>query len=187
MTDLSWDELGTRMRGCVACPELAATRRSVVVGSAPPGARILLVGEAPGASEDEVGQPFVGKSGQLLDTLLAEVGLRRADVAVANVLKCRPPGNRPPRAVEVASCRGWLDQQLDVVQPAIVTTLGLAAMTWFLGRKHTLAGVRGRVHEVGRWRVLPTYHPSAAIRFGPKGMPMAALRADLATLAGLAA
>ena len=187
MTDPRWDDLAARMRGCVACPELAATRRTVVVGSAPPGARILLVGEAPGAQEDEAGVPFVGKSGQLLDSLLAEAGLRRNDVAVANVLKCRPPGNRAPRAPEVASCRSWLDQQLDVVDPAVVCTLGLAAMSWFLGRGHTLASVRGRLHEVGRWRVLPTYHPSAAIRFGPRGMPLAALREDLETLAKLAA
>ena len=184
MTGAAWDSLATAMRGCVACPELAATRRSVVVGSAPAGARILLVGEAPGAQEDEAGVPFVGKSGQLLDRLLAEAGLQRSDVAVANVLKCRPPGNRAPRSAEVASCRGWLDRQLDVIAPSIVCTLGLAAMTWFLGRGRTLASVRGQVHEVGRWRVLPTYHPSAAIRFGPQGMPMAALRDDLVLLAG---
>ena len=177
-----WDALAGAARTCTACPELALARQHVVVGSAPPGARLLLLGEAPGAQEDATGEPFVGRSGQLLDRLLAEVGLDRSGVAVLNTLKCRPPGNRPPKPAETARCRGWADRQLDLLAPAVVVALGLSATRWFLGPT-ALAPVRGRVHEVGGLRVLPTYHPSAAIRFGPNGEPLRLLREDLALAA----
>lgn len=175
-----WEALAADVRACIACDELAASRTTVVVGEAPPGARLALVGEAPGAQEDAAGRPFVGRAGALLDTLLAEVGVRRADVAVLNVLKCRPPGNRVPRPAEVANCRAWLSAQLDLVAPVVSVALGLSATRWFLGRPTTLGAVRGRVHQVGGRQVVPTYHPSAALRFGPAGAPLAALRADLA-------
>ncbi len=174
-----WPELAAAAATCTACPELAATRRSVVVGAAPAGARLLVMGEAPGASEDESGRPFVGRSGQLLDLLLAEAGGDRARTAVLNTLKCRPPGNRPPRPDESAHCRGWTERQLALVRPDLVVTLGLSATRWFLGPV-ALAAVRGQVHDVRDVRVLPTYHPSAAIRFGPAGEPRRLLREDLA-------
>jgi DNA polymerase len=180
-----WATLADRSRGCVACPELAATRTAVVVGDAPAGARLVLVGEAPGADEDRTGRPFVGRAGKLLDELLAEAGLDRAGVAVVNVLQCRPPGNRTPTTTEATRCRGWLDRKLDLIGPELVVTLGLSAAVAFLGRGITLGGVRGREHEAAGRRVLPTYHPSAAIRFGPKGAPLAALREDLTTAAAL--
>ncbi len=172
-------DLAVTVQRCTACPELVASRRSVVVGDFPPGARLLLVGEAPGAQEDAVGRPFVGKAGQLLDRLLDEAGLGRAEVAVANVLKCRPPGNRAPTRAEATRCRPWLDRQLDLLNPPLVVTLGTSAAAWAFGRSVRLADVRGRVHDLDGRRVLPTYHPSAAIRFGPSGAPLAALRADL--------
>jgi uracil-DNA glycosylase family 4 len=172
-------ELAAAMRACTACPELAATRSHVVVGSLPVGARLLLLGEAPGAQEDQTGEPFVGRSGQLLDQLLAEAGGRRADVAVVNTLKCRPPGNRPPAPAESARCRGWTERQLGLAAPRIVVALGLSATRWFLGPT-TLARVRGRIHDVDGVRVLPTYHPSAALRCGPRGEPRRLLREDLA-------
>ena len=175
----SWDELAGLARGCTACPELAATRTSVVVGAAPAGVRLLVLGEAPGADEDASGLPFVGRSGQLLDLLLAEVGGDRARTAVLNTLKCRPPANRPPRPAESAHCRGWTERQLALVDPSLVVTLGLSATRWFLGPV-ALGAVRGRVHEVAGRRVLPTYHPSAALRFGPEGDPRRLLREDLA-------
>jgi DNA polymerase len=159
--------LEEQIRGCVACPELAATRTTVVVGTAPPQARLLVVGEAPGALEDETGLPFVGRSGQLLNRLLAEAGLPRERVAVLNTVKCRPPGNRLPTRTETANCRHWTSRQLEVLDPDLVVTLGLSAATWFLGRT-TLTAVRGRVHEVGGRRVLPTYHPAAAAARGPR-------------------
>jgi DNA polymerase len=183
----SWPELAAASRGCKACPELAATRTTVVVGDAPAGARLALVGEAPGAEEDRAGRPFVGKAGRLLDQLLAEAGLDRGTVAVLNVLQCRPPGNRTPTTTEATRCRGWLDRKLDLIAPELVVTLGLSAAVAFLGRGTKLGAVRGTVHEVGGRRLLATYHPSAAIRFGPNGAPLAALREDLATAARLLA
>lgn len=171
--------LADEIRACTACAELAATRQTVVVGSGPADARLVVVGEAPGAQEDETGIPFVGRSGQLLDRLLAEAGLPRSQVAVLNTVKCRPPANRVPSRLETATCRPWLHRQLASQEPALVVTLGLSAATWFLG-KTTLAAVRGRVHEVDGRRVLPTYHPAAALRGGPNGEPMRLLREDLA-------
>jgi uracil-DNA glycosylase len=171
------------MRGCAECPELAATRTTVVAGDFPAGARLLLVGEAPGAQEDVVGRPFVGKAGALLDQLLAEAGLARAEIAVANVLKCRPPGNRAPKTAELNRCRGWLDRQVELVDPRLVVTLGGTALTWALGPRLLLRDAREQVHAWRGRRLLATYHPSAAIRFGPRGAPMAALRADLRRVA----
>jgi DNA polymerase len=182
-----WTDLVTAVQGCVACPELAASRTRVVAGQAPPGADVLLVGEAPGAQEDETGVPFVGRSGQLLDGLLGDAGLRRDRVAVANVLKCRPPANRKPRRAEVTRCRPWLDRQVDLVDPLVVVALGGTAAEWFVGPGARIAALReqGRVTPLqhrGR-RLLVTYHPSAAVRFGPRGAPLAALREDLAEVA----
>jgi DNA polymerase len=171
--------LAAEARGCVACVELVAERTTVVVGDFPDSARLLLVGEAPGAHEDMTGRPFVGKAGRLLDDLLAEAGIARADVAVANVLKCRPPGNRPPTRAEAGRCRGWLERQLELLDPPLVVTLGGTALAWALGHGVRLGESRGRVHHWRGRRLLVTYHPSAAIRFGPAGAPLAALRDDL--------
>lgn len=171
--------LADAARTCTACPELAATRTQVVPGEVPAGARLLFVGEAPGAQEDATGRPFVGRSGQLLDELLGELGVARAEVAVLNTLKCRPPGNRPPTRPESRACRPWTERQLALAAPPVVVALGLSATRWFLGTT-SLAAVRGRLHDVGGMRVLPTYHPSAALRWGPQGEPRRLLRADLA-------
>jgi uracil-DNA glycosylase len=181
--DIAWEALAEQMRACVRCPELAATRTNVVVGVAPAGAAVLLVGEAPGAAEDASGVPFVGAAGRLLDSLLAEVGLPRSAVAVANVLKCRPPANRKPAKSEVANCRGYLAAQIAVVGPQIICALGGTAAEWFFGAGARIGQLRGAVHDVDGCRVVVTYHPSAAIRFGPAGMPRAALRDDLAFVA----
>ena len=190
-----WDALTREVTACRACADLAATRQRVVVGDPGPGlqcdpgpgprVRLAFVGEAPGAQEDAAGLPFVGKAGQLLDQLLEDSGMARADVAVLNVLKCRPPGNRRPSGEEIARCRPYLERQLGLLQPQLVVALGLTAVAWFLsGRgagagRTTLAGARGLVHEARGYRVIATYHPSAAIRFGPSGAPLAALREDL--------
>src|SRR5688500_6015548 len=145
-----WATLAAANRPCVACPELAATRQHVVVGDVPVTGRprFALVGEAPGATEDETGRPFVGKSGALLDLLLGEAGLDRAEAAVLNVVKCRPPGNRTPKAPEVARCSGWLRRQLELLDPPVVVALGLSSAKWFLGPRTVLAQVRGREHYV---------------------------------------
>jgi DNA polymerase len=184
--DGAWDALTQEVTACRACAELAATRQRVVVGDPGPGPRVVrlaFVGEAPGAQEDAAGLPFVGKAGQLLDQLLQDSGMARAEVAVLNVIKCRPPGNRRPSGQEIARCRPYLERQLSLLQPRLVVALGLTAVAWFLGgpggRRTTLAAARGTVHEARGYRVIATYHPSAAIRFGPAGAPLAALREDL--------
>ena len=180
-----WASLAAAARPCVACPELASARQHVVVGDVPATGRprFALVGEAPGASEDETGRPFVGRSGALLDLLLAEAGLLRSEAAVLNVVKCRPPANRTPKSFEVARCSGWLRRQLELLDPPVVVALGLSSATWFLGRRTVLAQVRGRPHQVDGRAVWATYHPSAAIRFGPNGAPRAGLLEDLTAVA----
>ena len=183
-----WDTLAAAARPCGACPELAAVRQHVVVGDVPASGRPLVtfVGEAPGATEDETGRPFVGRSGALLDQLLSEAGLDRAECAVLNVVKCRPPGNRTPTAAEVARCSGWLHRQIELLDPPAIVALGLSAAKWFLGPRTVLA--RAREHGGHAWngrQLSVTYHPSAAIRFGPNGAPRAALAADLRLVAHL--
>ena len=181
-----WPELAAAAAACVACPELAASREHVVVGDVPASGRprFALVGEAPGATEDQTGRPFVGRSGALLDQLLTEAGLERAEGAVLNVVKCRPPGNRTPKTAEVARCSGWLRRQLELLDPPVVVALGLSSAKWFLGPRTVLGQVRGRPHVVDGRAVWATYHPSAAIRFGPNGAPRAGLLADLTAVAG---
>ena len=180
-----WDSLAAAAGPCVACPELAAARTQVVVGERPAAGRprFALVGEAPGATEDETGRPFVGRSGALLDLLLTEAGLDRAEAAVLNVVKCRPPGNRTPTTAEVTRCSGWLRRQLELLDPPVVVALGLSAAKWFLGPHTVLARARGRQHLIDGRAVWATYHPSAAIRFGPNGAPRAGLLADLTAVA----
>jgi DNA polymerase len=180
-----WAELAAAATPCLACPELAATRQHVVVGDPPARgrARFALIGEAPGATEDGSGRPFVGKSGQLLDQLLGEAGLDRAEAAVLNIVKCRPPGNRTPKTPEVARCSGWLRRQLELLDPPVVVALGLSSAKWFLGPRTVLGEARGRPHDVDGRAVWATYHPSAAIRFGPNGAPRANLLADLTSVA----
>jgi uracil-DNA glycosylase family 4 len=186
-TATTWAVLTELVTSCVACPELAASRTRVVPGTNPPGAEVLLVGEAPGAQEDEEGVPFVGRSGQLLDGLLTEAGLRREQVAVANVLKCRPPANRKPMRAEVGRCRPWLERQIQLVDPIVLVALGGTAAEWFFGPGARIASLRTAIQRAGGRPVVVTYHPSAAIRFGPNGAPLAALREDLALVAGLVA
>jgi len=188
-----WESLAREMSGCVACP-LSQSRTQVVPGVWRPGAQVLLVGEAPGREEDAGGAPFIGRSGRLLDELLDAAGLARADMSVVNTVKCRPPANRPPRRAEATTCRTWLDRQVAVVAPAVVVTLGGSALAWALGTGRRLGAERGRVHRVrlpsgvGRLcDVVPTYHPAAALRFGPAGEPRAALAADLRLVSALAA
>lgn len=147
---------------------------------------MLLVGEAPGAQEDASGRPFVGRAGQALDGALADAGLPRSEVAVLNLLKCRPPGNRRPLPAETANCRGWLDRQIALINPAVIVALGLTAVDGLWDdagqtpkAKLVLREVRGRVLTSGGRRLIATYHPSGALRHGPNGAPMQALRDDL--------
>lgn len=184
---MSWERVAAVASTCTRCPELVACRTTVVPGVAPVGARLLLVGEAPGAAEDETGLPFVGRSGILLDTLLEQAGSDRSQVAVANVLKCRPPKNRAPRRAEVEACRPFLAEQLEALNPAVVLTLGSTAAAWFFGPAARIGALRSRDDLVHDERpVLVTYHPSAALRFGPRGEPARALAEDLTRAVALA-
>ena len=152
--------------GCVRCP-LAETRTHVVFGSGDPHAELMIVGEAPGFHEDQQGIPFVGQAGKLLDKLLAEIGLQRSDIYIANVLKCRPPQNRDPLPEEIAACESHLFRQIELIQPKLVATLGNFATKLLSGKQLGITRVHGHEQEVmlGPSRVLlyPLYHPAAAL------------------------
>ena len=152
--------------GCTRC-RLAQTRTQVVFGSGNPNADLMFVGEAPGFHEDKQGLPFVGQAGKLLDRLLAGIGLTRDDVYVANVLKCRPPGNRDPQPDEIEACEGHLFRQIELIEPRVVATLGNFATKLLSGKPLGITRVHGReeVTTLGTRRVLlyPLYHPAAAL------------------------
>ncbi len=169
-------------RGCVRCP-LAETRTQVVFGSGNPDAGLMLVGEAPGFHEDQTGSPFAGKSGELVERLLATIGLGRDDVYLANVLKCRPPQNRDPDEAEIAACEPHLFRQVELVAPRVVATLGNFATQLLTGRPLGITRVHGQEQEVslGTTSVLlyPLYHPAAAL-YTPSMLSV--LEADFARL-----
>jgi DNA polymerase len=154
-------------RGCTRCPQLAQARHTVVFGAGNANADLMFVGEAPGRNEDEQGLPFVGQAGRLLDTLLGEIGLTRAEVFVTNVLRCRPPGNRDPHPVEIERCQDYLFRTIDLVQPVVICTLGNFATKLLRGDTAGIMRVHGRAEErmVGprRVRLYPVFHPAAAL------------------------
>lgn len=158
--------LAERASGCVDCG-LSATRTTVVFGDGSLEADVMFVGEAPGKNEDEQGLPFVGAAGKLLDTLLGEIGLRRSDVYIANVLKCRPPGNRDPLPDEIDACKGYLRSQITLIDPAVVVTLGNFATKLLLRRDVGITRLRGQVFPWWNRRLIPTFHPAAALRGNP--------------------
>jgi uracil-DNA glycosylase family 4 len=181
-----WQTLRQLNLGCTACA-LSQGRTQVVFSSGEAPADVMFVGEAPGFHEDRQGVPFVGRSGQLLDQLLAEAGIQRSQVVIANVLKCRPPDNRDPLPDEVETCRWWLRRQVHLVDPAVICTLGSFATRWALGPQARITRDRGQRFIVSGRTVVPTFHPSAALRSGPAGMQTQALRADIALLARIIA
>ncbi len=148
---------------CREC-KLCTTRTQTVFASGDPRARLMLVGEGPGAEEDKQGLPFVGAAGELLNKILAAIGLPRDAVYVANIVKCRPPGNRDPEPDEVRACRGYLERQIDLVQPAVIVALGRIAAQELLGTDASLSRLRGDWHEVRGIPVRVTYHPAALLR-----------------------
>jgi uracil-DNA glycosylase len=175
-------------QGCTKCPQLASTRHTVVFGSGNADADLMFVGEAPGANEDKQGLPFVGQAGRLLDTLLGEIGLERGDVFIANVLKCRPPGNRDPLPQEIDACQDYLFRQLELIEPRVVCTLGNFSTKLLRADPTGITRLHGRDEErrIGprRVRLYPIYHPAAAL-YTPKMLEV--LREDFARLPALLA
>jgi uracil-DNA glycosylase len=171
-------EVEQQALGCVRCP-LSRGRTQVVFGEGAPDADLLVVGEGPGHDEDIQGRPFVGRSGKLLDRLLLEeMGMLRSDCYIANVVKCRPPGNRDPLPDEIAACRPWLEAQVELIRPRVVLTLGNFSTRLLLEGAGAIGITRGRVYPAGPGgaALVPTYHPAAALRGG--GEVLAAMRAD---------
>ena len=171
--------LRAQAHDCRACG-LAATRTNVVFGVGAPKADLMFVGEGPGEQEDLSGEPFVGRAGRLLTSLIEGIGLTRDDVYIANVVKCRPPGNRNPAPGEIDACAPWLDRQLALVRPVVIVTLGNFATQLLLGTREGITRLRGRDFPLSRAgvdaTVMPTYHPAAVLRSG--GARLAEVRAD---------
>ena len=154
------DEIGD----CTRCPLAYAGRYKVVFGDGNPAARLMFVGEGPGADEDMQGLPFVGKAGQLLNNMIGAMGLKREEIYIANIVKCRPPSNRVPEIVEANTCSSFLLRQIDVVQPEVIVALGSTAATYLLGVKQSLSSLRGRWHSCRGAKLAVTYHPAFLLR-----------------------
>ncbi len=143
---------------------MSAGRNKIVFGDGDPNARLMFVGEGPGADEDAQGLPFVGRAGQLLNNMIAATGLKREQVYIANIVKCRPPQNRMPEPEEANTCSPFLFQQIDVVRPEVIVALGSTAATYLLGVKSSLSGLRGRTHKCRGAKLIVTYHPAYLLR-----------------------
>ena len=148
---------------CTRCP-LSLGRTHIVFGDGDPNARLMFVGEGPGADEDASGLPFVGRGGQLLNNMIGAMGLQREQVYIANVVKCRPPANRTPEPVEAHTCSPFLFQQIDVIRPRIIVALGQTAVTYLTGEKRPLSAWRGTVHPLRGTKLIVTYHPAFLLR-----------------------
>ena len=160
--------LNEEVASCTKCEELACSRTQTVFAYGDPSARIFLLGEAPGADEDKQGVPFVGRAGKLLTNILSACGLTREEVYIANILKCRPPGNRNPLPMEAENCRVYLDQQIAIVDPEFIVCWGAVAAQNLLKTDETITSLRGRWHTYKDRNVLCTYHPSYLLRAGKR-------------------
>lgn len=159
----SLEQFNTKICGCMKCA-LGATRTNFVFGSGNANADIMVIGEAPGADEDEQGLPFVGRAGQLLTKILESVELGRDDVYICNILKCRPPNNRKPLASETDQCEPYLWKQIELIKPKFILALGLTAANTLLKNKESMTQLRGRIHDYQGIRTIVTYHPAALLR-----------------------
>jgi uracil-DNA glycosylase family 4 len=157
-------ELYREMANCQDC-DLARGRTKVVPGEGPEDADLLFIGEAPGWYEDQQGRPFVGSAGAFLDELLASIGLSRKQVYIANVIKCRPPGNRDPLSSEIQACRKWLDRQMEIIQPKMVVTLGRYSLARYFPTE-SIGKIHGKARKIGDVVYYPMYHPAAALHQG---------------------
>jgi uracil-DNA glycosylase len=158
------EALRAEIGDCTRCPLAYAGRHTIVFADGDPNARLMFVGEGPGADEDASGIPFVGKAGQLLNNMIAAMGLKREEVYIANIVKCRPPANRAPEFVEATTCSQFLLRQIDIVRPEIIVALGATAATYLLGVKQSLASLRGHWHSARGAKVAVTYHPAFLLR-----------------------
>jgi len=183
---MDWAELKAAVAGCTACA-IRATCTQTVFGVGDERAEWLLVGEAPGAEEDRLGEPFVGQAGKLLDNMLAAIGLQRgANVYIANVLRCRPPGNRNPAPGEVANCSPYLLRQIALIRPRLILAMGRIAVQSLLHTEASIASLRGRVHRYAGVPLVVTYHPAYLLRNLPdKAKAWADLRFAVRTMQGL--
>ncbi|MFV0317366.1 MAG: uracil-DNA glycosylase [Microthrixaceae bacterium] len=173
----AFEDLRREALSCTSC-ELSATRTQVVFGSGDPTADLMFIGEGPGAEEDRLGEPFVGRSGKLLDRLMAqEMDLDRSSVYIANVVKCRPPANRDPKPGEIVACRPYLERQIELIDPKVVVTLGNFSSRLLLDTRTGITRLRGRAYGWSDRVLVPTLHPAAVLRGG--GDAMAKVRADL--------
>jgi DNA polymerase len=160
---LSLAELADRVKSCTQCA-LSRSRSNAVPGEGPANAKLVVVGEGPGATEDETGRPFVGRAGALLTDILAAIDLPREQVFICNVVKCRPPHNRKPAPAEIESCVPFLHRQLDILRPAVILAMGGTAAETLLETKQSLGALRNKVHEFRGIPVVVTYHPAALLR-----------------------
>ena len=166
----AWEDLRRRILACTRCSHLVASRKSVVFGVGTPDARLMFIGEAPGADEDIQGEPFVGKAGELLTRILAAMGLQRSEVLIANILKCRPDtpgqaaGNRKPTPEEMGTCIPWLEEQINLVQPEVLVALGSTAVEGLLGKTVGITRLRGTWQTYRGIPLMPTYHPAYLLR-----------------------
>jgi DNA polymerase len=160
----SLEILQQTVAGCTRCGELAQTRTQTVFGVGHPNARLCFLGEAPGADEDRLGEPFVGRAGQLLTKIIEACKMQREDVYILNMIKCRPPGNRNPLPTELTNCRGYLERQLDLIQPEFICCCGAVAAQNLLNTTVSIGKLRGKIHEYRGIKVVCTYHPAFLLR-----------------------
>lgn len=162
--DSQLEAIAERVAQCTRCQELAETRTQTVFGVGNPAATVMFIGEAPGADEDRLGEPFVGKAGQLLDKIIDACGWTREELYICNILRCRPPGNRNPTTEEANNCREYLDGQIEIVKPDYIVCWGGIAINNLLGVETPVGRMRGKFHDYGNAKVLCTYHPSYLLR-----------------------
>lgn len=157
------EELKRKALECQGCP-LYKKRTNLVFGSGNPNAKLMFVGEAPGADEDLQGEPFVGRAGQLLTKMIEAIDMRRSDVYIANVLKCRPPNNRSPLPEEIAACAAFVREQIDIIKPRVICALGKFAAQFLLRSDEPITALRGKFHRLGDIEIMPTFHPAYLLR-----------------------
>jgi len=162
------EKLRKEVENCSLC-KLSSFRTNTVFGEGPPGASILIIGEAPGREEDIAGRPFVGAAGKILDQLLNEVQIKREDLYITNVVKCRPPGNRTPTIEEINICGKYLKLQIKFLSPSIIITMGNIATQFILNTKEGITKIHGKIFTVDNSKVIPIYHPSYLLRYQGKG------------------